>query len=95
MMTNIYKVTFEIMNGVIFYHPFCIVEAQDVECAKERAMQVINSHPDNVKINKEIVEVEEVSEEEYPSYIRKDEVMPYQPENDIEERGLNATNTEI
>ncbi|WP_198550912.1 hypothetical protein [Macrococcoides caseolyticum] len=94
-MTNIYKVTFEIMNGPFFFHPFCIVEAQDIECAKERAMQVMNSHPDNVKINKEIVGVEEVSKEEYPSYIRKDEVMPYQPEDDIEERGLNATNTEI
>ncbi|WP_208001474.1 hypothetical protein [Macrococcoides caseolyticum] len=94
-MTNIYKVTFEIMNGAFFFHPFCIVEAQDIERAEERAMQVINSHPDNVKINKEIVEVEEVSKEEHPSYIRKDEVMPYQPEDDIEERGLNATNTEI
>ena len=80
-MTKIYKVTFEIMNGVIFYHPFCIVEAQDIERAKERAMQVMNSHPDNVKINKEIVDVQEVSKEEYPSYIRKEEVMPYQPED--------------
>ena len=42
-------------------------------------MQVIDSHPDNVKIEKEIVDVQEVSKEEYPSYIRKDEVMPYQP----------------
>ena len=94
-MTNIYKVTFEIMNGVIFFHPFCIVESQDAERAKDRAMQVINSHPDNVKIEKEIVDVQEVSKEEYPSYIRKEEVMPYQPEDEIEERGLNATNTEI
>ena len=84
-MTKIYKVTFEIMNGVIFYHPFCIVESQDAERAKDRAMQVINSHPDNVKIEKEIVEVEEVSKEEYPSYIRIDEVMPWQPEKEIKE----------
>ena len=84
-MTNIYKVTFEIIKGVFFFHPFCIVESQDVERAKERAMQVINSHPNNVKTKKEIVEVEEVSKEEYPSYIRKEEVMPYQPENEIKE----------
>ena len=94
-MTNIYKVTFEIMNGAFIFHPFCVVEAHDIERAKERAMQVINSHPDNVKIEKEIVDVQEVSKEEYPSYIRKEEVMPYQPEDEIEERGLNATNTEI
>ena len=94
-MTKIYKVTFEIMNGAFIFHPFCIVESQDAERAKDRAMQVINSHPDNVKIEKEIVDVQEVSKEEYPSYIRKEEVMPYQPEDEIEERGLNATNTEI
>jgi len=79
-VTNIYKVTFEIIKGVFFFHPFCVVEAQDIEHAKERAMQVMNSHPDNVKINKEIVDVLEVSADEHPNYITIDEVMPWGPE---------------
>ncbi|TDM35208.1 hypothetical protein [Macrococcoides canis] len=79
-MTKIYKVTFEIIKGVFFFHPFCIVEAQDIGHAKERAMQVMNSHPDNVKITKEIVDVEEVNKDEHPNYITIDEVMPWEPE---------------
>lgn len=73
------------MQGAVFFHPFCVVEAKDIEHAKDRAMQVINSHPNNVKIKKEIVDVQEVSKEEYPSYIRIDEVMPWQPEKEIKE----------
>ncbi|WP_198550911.1 hypothetical protein [Macrococcoides caseolyticum] len=84
-MANIYKVTFEIIKGVFFFHPFCIVEARDIEHAKERAMQVMNSHPDNVKINKEIVDVQEVDKDEHPNYITIDEVMPYQPVNETKE----------
>lgn len=84
-MTNIYKVTFEIIKGVFFFRPFCVVEAQGVEHAKERAMQVMNSHPDNVKIKKEIVDVQEVSVDEHPNYITIDEVMPYQPVNETKE----------
>lgn len=84
-MTNIYKVTFEIIKGLFFFHPFCIVEARDMERAKERAMQVMNSHPDNVKIKKEIVDVEEVNKDEHPNYIAIDEVMPYQPENETKD----------
>ena len=49
-MTKIYKVTFEIMNGAFILHPFCIVESQDAERAKDRAMQVINR--DQEKINR-------------------------------------------
>lgn len=79
-MTNIYKVTFEIVKGVFFFHPFCVVEAQDIKNAKERAIQVMNSHPDNVKIKKEIVDVEEVNKDEHPNYITIDEVMPWEPE---------------
>ncbi|MDJ1090701.1 hypothetical protein QNJ39_03765 [Macrococcus caseolyticus] len=84
-MAKIYKITFEIMQGAVFFHPFCVVEAQDIEHAKDRAMQVINSHPNNVKIKKEIVDVQEVSKEEYSSYIRINEVMPWQPEKEIKE----------
>ncbi|RAI79313.1 hypothetical protein BFS35_012190 [Macrococcoides goetzii] len=84
-MANIYKVTFEIIKGVFFFHPFCIVEARDIDHAKERAMQVMNSHPDNVEINKEIVDVQEVDKDEHPNYITIDEVMPYQPVNEIKE----------
>lgn len=84
-MTNIYKVTFEIIKEMFFFHPFCVVEAHDIEHAKERAMQVMNSHPDNVKINKEIVDVQEVDKDEHPNYITIDEVMPYQPVNETKE----------
>jgi len=84
-MANIYKVKFEIIKGVFFFHPFCVVEARDIEHAKERAIQVMNSHPDNVEIKKEIVDVQEVSADEHPNYITIDEVMPYQPENETKE----------
>lgn len=43
-MAKIYKITFEIMQGTVFFHPFCVVEAQDIEHAKDRAMQVIKIH---------------------------------------------------
>lgn len=60
-----YRVTFEIVHwhmGVlpIFFHPQYEVEAKDEEEAKEKAQESFNSHPDNIKLEREIVKVEEL-----------------------------------
>lgn len=60
-----YRVTFETMNlymGVIplFFHPQYEVEAKDEKEAKEKAQKAFNSHPDNIKLEREIVKVEEL-----------------------------------
>lgn len=81
-MPGIYKVNFEIMKGLFFFHPFCIVEAKDETHAKKRAMQVMNSHPDNVSIKKQITHIEKVDALKYPNYIKIEEVMPWQPHED-------------
>ena len=57
-----YKVQFEVpymYQGVIpiMYHPSTIVEADSVENAKVKAQEVFNSHPDNVDLPREIVDV--------------------------------------
>lgn len=76
-MSAHYRVTFEIMyqpEGVplpLFFHPAYIVEANNQEHAKERAQLAFNSHPDNVKLNREIVEVELTGSPEDESKIFK------------------------
>lgn len=62
-----YKVQFEVLymyQGVIplMYHPSTIVEADNIEDAKTVAQEVFNSHPENVSLPREIIDV--VIEEE-------------------------------
>lgn len=57
-----YKVQFEAMyvyqGGIpIMYHPITIVEADNVEDAKMKAQEVFNSHPDNVDLPREIIDI--------------------------------------
>jgi len=59
-----YRVMFEtFVHPAFFFHPCYVVEANNVEEAKEKAQEVFNSHPNNVKLQREIVEVEEVMDE--------------------------------
>lgn len=83
-MTKIYKVQFEVFHLAFFFHPFCVVEANDISHSKERGLQVFRSHPNNVDLDYKIVEITESSAEEHPDYIRIDEEMPWQPEEDGE-----------
>lgn len=60
-----YRVTFETalwhMGGLpMFFHPQYEVEAKDEAEAKEKAQEAFNSHPNNVKLQREIVNVEEI-----------------------------------
>lgn len=60
-MTN-YKVQFEVMymyQDVIplMYHPSTVVDADNIEDAKVKAQEVFNSHPDNVSLPREVVDV--------------------------------------
>ena len=60
-----YRVTFEIAHwhmGVLplLFHPQYEVKAKDKEEAKEKAQEAFNSHPDNVKLERKIVNVEEL-----------------------------------
>lgn len=62
-----YKVQFEVLymyQGVIplMYHPSTLVEADSEEEAKTIVQEVFNSHPDNVSLPREIIDV--VIEEE-------------------------------
>ena len=62
---KIYRVTFEIAHwhmGVLplLFHPQYEVKAKDKEEAKEKAQEAFNSHPDNVKLERKIVNVEEL-----------------------------------
>lgn len=57
-----YKVQFEVLymyQGVIplMYHPSTVVEADSIEDAKIVAQEVFNSHPENVSLPREIIEV--------------------------------------
>lgn len=57
-----YKVQFEVLymyQGVIplMYHPSTIVEADSIEDAKIVAQEVFNSHPENVSLPREIIDV--------------------------------------
>lgn len=61
MMTK-YKVQFEVMymyQDVIplMYHPSTVVDADNIEDAKVKAQEVFNSHPDNVSLPREVVDV--------------------------------------
>ncbi|MFV5767229.1 hypothetical protein [Mammaliicoccus sciuri] len=60
-----YRVTFETAHwhmGVlpIFFHPQYEVEAKGEEEAIEKAQEAFNSHPNNLKLEREIVKVEEL-----------------------------------
>lgn len=74
---NVYKVTFEMLYEPkdiripLFFHPVYHVEARNVEEAIERANYAFNSHPDNVDLNREIVEVKSISRPEDESSIVK------------------------
>lgn len=60
-----YRVMFEtFIHPVFFFHPCYIVEANSVEEAKEKGQEAFNSHPDNVKLQREIVKVQEIKEEQ-------------------------------
>ncbi|MDW4519830.1 hypothetical protein QI033_00490 [Staphylococcus saprophyticus] len=57
-----YKVQFEVMymyQDVIplMYHPSTVVDADNIEDAKVKAQEVFNSHPDNVSLPREVVDV--------------------------------------
>lgn len=57
-----YKVQFEVLymyQGVIplMYHPSTVVEADSIEDAKIVAQEVFNSHPENVSLPREIIDV--------------------------------------
>lgn len=57
-----YRVQFEVLymyQGVIplMYHPSTIVEADSIEDAKIVAQEVFNSHPENVSLPREIIDV--------------------------------------
>lgn len=57
-----YKVQFEVLymyQGVIplMYHPSTVVEADNIEDAKTVAQEVFNSHPENVSLSREIIDV--------------------------------------
>lgn len=61
MMTK-YRVQFEVLymyQGVIplMYHPSTIVEADSIEDAKTVAQEVFDSHPENVSLPREIIDV--------------------------------------
>ncbi|XWX34287.1 hypothetical protein LMHOCYYV_CDS0063 [Staphylococcus phage PG-2021_4] len=62
---KVYRVTFEIalwhMGDLpMFFHPQYEVEAKDEDEAKEKAQEVFNNHPDNVKLERKIVNMKEL-----------------------------------
>lgn len=60
-----YRVVFEtFIHPAFFFHPCYIVEANSIEEAKEKGQEAFNSHPNNVKLQREIVEVQEIKEEQ-------------------------------
>lgn len=59
-----YRVMFEtFIHPAFFFHLCYIVEANSVVEAKEKGQEAFNSHPNNVKLQREIVEVQEIEEE--------------------------------
>ena len=63
-----YRVTFEtFIHQTFFFHPCYIVEANSIEEAKEKGQKLFDTHPNNVKVQREIVEVKE-SEENNDEY---------------------------
>lgn len=57
-----YRVQFEVLymyQGVIplMYHPSTLVEADSEEDAKTVAQEVFDSHPENVSLPREIIDV--------------------------------------
>ncbi len=77
---SVYRVDFEIFYSLLFFHPYVVVEANDVEQAIARANQVFNSNPDNMDLDKKIIEVKQVSETDYDDVIKLTDEMPWQPE---------------
>lgn len=60
-----YRVTFEtFIHPAFFFHPCYIVEANSIEEAKEKGQKVFDTHPNNVKVQREIVEVQEIEGEQ-------------------------------
>ncbi|WP_415401341.1 hypothetical protein ACMVYO_04570 [Staphylococcus hominis] len=60
-----YRVMIEaFVHSDLFFHFYYVVEANNVEEAKEKAQEAFNSHPNNVKLQREIVEVKEIEEEQ-------------------------------
>lgn len=60
-----YRVMFEtFIHPAFFFHPCYIVDANNVEEAKEKGQEAFNSHPNNVKLQREIVKVQEIKEEQ-------------------------------
>ncbi|ANZ33887.1 hypothetical protein [Staphylococcus carnosus] len=53
-----YEVIFEVVySPLFFFHPKYEVIAKNEEQAKIKAQEAFNSHPDNVDLKREIVEV--------------------------------------
>ena len=60
-----YRVMFEtFINPIFLFYPCYVVEVNNVEEAKEKAQKAFNSHPNNVKLQREIVDVKELEEEQ-------------------------------
>lgn len=58
MENNKYEVIFEVVyNPLFFFHPRYKVTAKDEEQAKIKAQEAFNSHPNNVDLEREIVEI--------------------------------------
>lgn len=58
-----YRVMFEtFIHPAFFFHPCYVVEANNVEEAKKKAQKAFNSHPNNIKLQREVVEVKEIEE---------------------------------
>ena len=65
IIIKLYRVTFETVYWhmevlPLFFHPQYEVKAKDEDEAKEKAQEAFNSHSDNVKLEREIVNVEEL-----------------------------------
>ncbi|MCD8921678.1 hypothetical protein K2V69_13445 [Staphylococcus gallinarum] len=57
-MTKTYEVIFEVVfNPLVFFHPRYKVTAKDEEESKIKAQEAFNSHPNNVNLEREIVEI--------------------------------------
>lgn len=66
MKNNKYEVIFEVVySPLFFFHPRCEVIAKDENEAKEKAQEVFNSHPNNINLEREIVEVNLLEDKKY------------------------------
>ena len=64
MKENKYEVIFEVVySPLFFFHPKYEVTAKDENEAKEKAQEAFNSHPNNVNLKREIVEVNLLKDE--------------------------------